>query len=49
LATWLIHVAIAVLTTSPDATTVLVIAPADALLTAAIGGWAERQFPSASP
>ncbi len=43
-ATWLIHVAIAVLTASLDATTGLVIAPADALLTAAIGGLAERQL-----
>ncbi len=44
LATWLIHVAIAALTASLDATTGLVIAPADALLKALIGGLAERQL-----
>ncbi len=49
LGTWLIHVANAVLTVSLDATTGLVIAPANALLTAAIGGLAERQLPSRSP
>jgi hypothetical protein len=49
LATWLIHVVIAVLTASLDVTTGLVIAPADALLTAAVGGLAERQLSSTSP
>ncbi len=48
LGTWLIHVAIAVLTASLDVATGLVIAPADALLTAAIGGLAERQLSSTS-
>ena len=48
LGTWLIHVAIAVLTASLDVTTGLVIAPADALLTAAIGGLAERHLLSTS-
>ncbi len=41
LATWLIHVAIAALTSSLDVTTGLTIAPADAALTAVAGGLGE--------
>jgi cell shape-determining protein MreD len=48
LATWLIHVAIAALTSSLDVTTGLTIAPADAALTAVAGGLGEALIARAS-
>lgn len=48
LATWFVHVVIAALTASLDLTTGLMVAPADAALTALIGGLGEASIARAS-